>query len=110
MVRIVATNHSGKKIQVEVAYAKPHDQRIISIQVEEGTSLQEAVRLSGIQSFFPEIDLGQLKLGLYGKAVMKPAEQAVRAGDRIEIYRLLIADPKEVRRKRAEQAKQKKQS
>lgn len=110
MVQIVANNHSGEKIQVEVAYAKPYEQRIVSVQVEAGTSLLEAVRQSGIQSFFPEIDLGQLKLGLYGKVVMKPAEQAVKAGDRIEIYRPLIADPKEVRRKRAEQAKKKKEA
>ena len=110
MVRIVATNHSGEKVQVEVAYAKSHEQRIISVQVEKGTSLLGAVRASSIQLFFPEIDLEQPKLGLYGKVVMKPAEQAVRAGDRIEIYRPLIADPKEVRRKRAEQAKQKKEA
>ncbi|AMO58220.1 protein RnfH [Endozoicomonas montiporae] len=102
--------HSKPRVRVEVAYAKPHEQKILTIQVEEGTSLLEAVRQSGIQSFFPEIDVESSKLGLYGKAVPKPADQAVREGDRIEIYRALIADPKEVRKRRAAQAKQKKEA
>ncbi|UYM14175.1 RnfH family protein [Endozoicomonas euniceicola] len=102
-------DNSKARIRVEVAYAKPCEQKILSIQVEEGTSLLEAVKQSGIQLFFPELDLDALKLGLFGKAVPKPAEQAARKGDRIEIYRALIADPKEVRKRRAAQAKQKKE-
>lgn len=103
-------NHSKKRIQVEVAYAKPHEQKIVSVQVDEGTSLFEVAKQSGIQTFFPEIDFEQAKLGLFGKAVLKPAEQSVKEGDRVEIYRPLIADPKEVRRQRAEKAKQKKEA
>ena len=102
--------NSKPRTRVEVAYAKPYEQKILHIQVEEGTSLLEAVRQSGIQSFFPEVDLDTPKLGLFGKAVPKPAEQAVREGDRIEIYRALVADPKEVRKRRAAEAKQKKEA
>ena len=106
----MASENAKAHLRVEVAYAKPHEQKILNVQVEEGTSLLEAVRLSGIQSVFPEIDLEASKLGLYGKAVSKPAEQKVQDGDRIEIYRALIADPKEVRKRRAAQAKQKKEA
>ena len=98
-----------ERINVEVAYAKATEQRIVTTQVEPGTTLIDAVRQSGIENYFPEIDLENLKLGIYGKAVLKPAEQVVKPGDRIEIYRPLIADPKEVRKRRAEQAKHKRQ-
>lgn len=106
----MASDTTKARVRVEVAYAKPHEQKILSVQVEEGTSVLEAVRQSGIQSFFPEINLEAPKLGLFGKAVPKPADQSVRDGDRIEIYRPLIADPKEVRKRRAEQARQKKEA
>ena len=96
-----------ERIRIEVAYAKASEQRIVAAEVEPGTSLLEAVRQSGITEYFPDIDLEAPKLGIYGKEVPKPAEQAVQSGDRIEIYRPLIADPKEVRKKRAEQAKRK---
>ena len=106
----MASDTTKARVRVEVAYAKPHEQKILSVQVEEGTSVLEAVRQSGMQSFFPEINLETSRLGLFGKAVPKPADQSVRDGDRIEIYRPLIADPKEVRKRRAEQAKQKKEA
>ena len=96
-------------ISVEVAYAKATEQRIVTTHVEPGTTLLDAVRQSGIDGYFPEIDLENPALGIYGKAVLKPTEQVVKPGDRIEIYRPLIADPKEVRKKRAEQAKLKRQ-
>ena len=101
---------SEERISVEVAYARAAEQKIVSVQVLPGTTLVEAVKHSNIVSSFPEIDLDNLKLGIYGKAVPKPAEQAVKSGDRIEIYRPLIADPKEVRKRRAEQAKLKRQA
>ena len=97
------------RIKVEVAYALSSQQKVLSVEVEEGTTLLDAVRKSGITDYFPEIDLDNAKLGIFGKLVPKPAVQTVRSGDRIEIYRPLIADPKEVRKRRAEQAKLKRQ-
>ncbi|WP_257264346.1 RnfH family protein [Endozoicomonas sp. ONNA2] len=95
-------------IHVEVAYARAHEQKIISLKVKEGTTVLEAARASGIIDYFPEINLKEATLGIFGKAVLKPENQELREGERVEIYRPLIADPKEVRKRRAEQAKQKK--
>ncbi|CAM3763399.1 RnfH family protein [Parendozoicomonas haliclonae] len=92
-------------ISVEVAYATPERQKIISLSVPEGTTLFQAAELSGIVEHFPNLDLTQAKMGIWGKAVPKPADQALKAGERVEIYRPLIADPKEVRKRRAEKAK-----
>jgi len=95
-------------IQIEVAYARANEQKIIALSVKQGTTVLEAARASGIVDYFPQIDLGTAKLGIFGKVVLNPAEQVVRAGERVEIYRPLIADPKAVRKQRAEQAKLKK--
>lgn len=97
-------------ITVEVAYALPNKQKIVSLQVEPGTTALQAVERSGIVRDFPEIDVETAKMGLFGQALgtkgMKKAhEHELQAGDRVEIYRPLTADPKEVRRKRAEKAK-----
>ncbi|MGD8784327.1 MAG: RnfH family protein [Thioalkalispiraceae bacterium] len=92
-----------KTILVEVAYAKPEQQVIIPLQVKQGTTLIEAIKLSGILSQFPEIDLDKNKTGIFSK-ISKP-ETVLREKDRVEIYRPLIADPKESRRKRAEKKK-----
>lgn len=86
-------------IAVEVAYARPDIQVIIPLKVARGTTLEEAVKQSGILERFPEIDLGVNKVGVFGKLGKLSGE--LKAGDRVEIYRTLIADPKEVRRKRA---------
>ncbi len=86
-------------INVEVAYALPHKQAILALAVPEGTSALEAARRSGITDRFEGIDLDNAKLGIFGKPVSP--EQALREGDRVEIYRPLIADPKEVRKARA---------
>ena len=94
-----------KEIAVEVAYATPEQQKILSLSVPEGTTLMQAAEQSGICGFFPEIDLASAKMGIFGKTVARPAQQALRNGERVEIYRPLIADPKEVRRKRAEKAR-----
>ncbi|WP_423747813.1 RnfH family protein [Halopseudomonas nanhaiensis] len=88
-------------IAVEVAYALPQKQKIISLVVPEGTSVLEAVRLSRIWEHFPEIDIDASAMGIFGKAVPKPGERTINAGERVEIYRPLIADPKEVRKQRA---------
>ena len=89
----------NNKTLIEVAYATPQKQLILECEVEPGTSIREAARLSGIADDFPQIDLEICELGIFGKAV---ADDYVLAdGDRIEIYRPLIADPKEIRRQRA---------
>ena len=93
----------SKKIQVEVAYAKPDAQVIIPVDAAEGITLEQAIEQSGILSQFPEIDLSQNKVGIFGKISKK--DQVLRNHDRVEIYRPLIADPKEVRKQRAKEGK-----
>ncbi len=94
-------------INVEVAYALPDKQAILSLSVSEGTTALEAAQQSGIAQRFADIDLDNAKLGIFGKAVS--ASQVLREGDRVEIYRPLIADPKEVRKARAAKAKEKRE-
>ena len=90
-------------IPVEVAYARPDEQVILRLEVPEGATARQAVELSGIVQRFPEIDLATQKLGIFGK--LKKPDQVLSPGDRVEIYRKLIADPKEVRKQRAAQGK-----
>jgi putative ubiquitin-RnfH superfamily antitoxin RatB of RatAB toxin-antitoxin module len=87
------------KISIEVAYATPAKQLILECRIDPGTPPREAARLSGIDRHFPEIDLDDCDLGVFGKTVAEDYE--LQDGDRIEIYRPLIADPKEIRRQRA---------
>ena len=91
-------------IRVEVAYALPEKQAIVELQVAEGTSALEAARQSGLAERFGGIDLENAKLGIYAKVVSP--KQVLREGDRVEIYRPLIADPKEVRKARAARARE----
>ncbi|MDP2248283.1 MAG: RnfH family protein [Nitrosomonadales bacterium] len=93
----------SQHIMVEVAYALPKQQLIVPVNVSEGTTAEAAVRASGIMEKFPEIDLDVNKIGIFGKLV-KP-DSVLRNLDRVEIYRALIADPKEVRRQRAAEGK-----
>ena len=86
-------------ISVEVAYAKPDEQLVLRLDVAPGTTLRQAIEQSGILDRQPEIDLANLKVGIFGK--LKKPDQVLCAGDRVEIYRPLIADPKQVRRERA---------
>ena len=95
---------NDKYINVEVAYALPEVQRIIALEIKSGISLAEAVQQSGMLDEFPEIDLENSKVGIFGK--LKKADTILREGDRVEIYRKLIADPKQVRKERAAQGKQ----
>jgi len=100
-------------ISVEVAYALPDKQKIVALLVEPGTTAMQAVVRSNITKDFPEIDVESAKMGIFGqslgtKGLSAALEHVLQAGDRVEIYRPLIADPKEVRRKRAEKAKVKK--
>lgn len=91
------------KIKVEVAYALPEEQVIVPLEVETGTTLQQAIKRSGILQRFMEIDLKTNKVGVFGK--LSKLDSVLRANDRVEIYRPLLADPKEVRRQRAAQGK-----
>ena len=92
-----------RMIHIEGAYALPQMQVLIPLDVPEGTSLEAAIKLSGVLEKFPDIDLSSSKVGIWNKASELGAE--LREKDRVEIYRPLIADPKEVRRKRAEEGK-----
>ena len=91
------------KISIEVVYALPNEQILLKRQVSAGTTVAEAIQASGVLDKHPEIDLATNKLGIFGK--LTKADNVLRDKDRIEIYRPLIADPKEVRRKRAEEGK-----
>ena len=91
------------KINIEVVYALPHEQILLKQTVLAGTTVVEAIQASGVLHKHPEIDLASNKLGIFGK--LTKADTLLRDKDRIEIYRPLTADPKEVRRKRAEEGK-----
>ncbi|MEK9940065.1 MAG: RnfH family protein [Methylotenera sp.] len=91
------------EITVEVAYALPDEQFIVPIKVQAGTTAEQAVYASGIIKKFPEIDLAVNKIGIFGKATR--TDTVLRHLDRVEIYRPLIADPKEVRKQRAADGK-----
>ena len=90
---------ADKLIDVEVAYAKPEQQEIVALKMPEGTTAEQAIISSGLLNRFPEIDGADLKVGIFG-SVCK-LDQLLRQGDRVEIYRPLIHDPKEARRQRA---------
>ena len=100
-------------IRVEVAYAKPERQLIVPLDVPVGTTALEAVRLSNIAAEFPEIDIDKDPMGIFsrpldGRGRPLPAEYVMSAGDRVEIYRPLLIDPKAARLDRAKTAKPKK--
>jgi putative ubiquitin-RnfH superfamily antitoxin RatB of RatAB toxin-antitoxin module len=90
-------------LNIEVVYALPEEQLLLRKTVPAGTTVVDAIRASGMLDKHPEIDLDKNKLGIFGK--LTKADTVLRDKDRIEIYRQLIADPKEVRRKRAEEGK-----
>jgi putative ubiquitin-RnfH superfamily antitoxin RatB of RatAB toxin-antitoxin module len=94
-------------IKVEVAYAMPHEQVLLEIEVPLGTTVLEAARQSGVAGKFEDVDLDNAKFGIFGLAVVP--KQALKDGDRVEIYRPLIADPKEVRKARASRAKERRE-
>jgi putative ubiquitin-RnfH superfamily antitoxin RatB of RatAB toxin-antitoxin module len=94
---------SAERMPVEVAYALPDRQLVVKLDVVPDATLEQAIQASGILEKFPEIDLGSSKVGVFGK--LAKLNDRLCAGDRVEIYRPLIADPKEVRKKRAAQGK-----
>ena len=94
---------NADRIAVEVAYARPDEQIIIPLEIEAGATFEQAIQRSGVLKRFPEIDLAVNKVGVFGK--LGKLDAVLRAGDRVEIYRALIADPKEVRKQRAAEGK-----
>ena len=87
------------EMQVYVTYAKPQEEFIRPLRVASGTTVGQAIERSGVLASFPEINLVTQPVGIYGKK--KTLETVLRDRDRIEIYRPLVADPKDSRRKRA---------
>lgn len=99
------SKHDNTWLQVEVVYALPNEQQIFKTQVVETSEqpdvlVEDVIKQSGVLDAYPDIDLAVNKVGIFGRTV--PLNTAVNDGDRIEIYRPLLADPKEIRRRRAE--------
>ena len=90
-------------INIEVIYALPQRQDIVRLKLSANSTLQQAVQSSGLLEKYPEIDLARNKFGIFGK--LGKLDSILRARDRVEIYRPLIADPKEVRKQRAAEGK-----
>ena len=94
---------TSEQFEVEVAYAKADEQAVLTITIEQGLTVKQAVERSHITERFPEIDIESSKFGIFGKAAK--ADAVLNPGDRVEIYRPLIADPKTARKKRAAEGK-----
>ncbi len=93
----------AEMIKVEVCYAKADKQELISVKLPNGASLRDGLEASGLLAKHPEIDVGKNKFGIWNK--LSKVDAVLRDKDRIEIYRPLIADPKEVRKQRAAEGK-----
>lgn len=91
-------------IDIEVVYGLPHKQVLLSLKVPSETTIENCIKLSGIVKHFPEIVPSEAVVGIFSKP--DKLDNMVKQGDRIEIYRPLTADPKEMRKLRAEKAKQ----
>lgn len=91
-------------IEVEVVYAAIDRQALLVVTVPSGATVRETLLKSGIGQAFPELNLADCPVGIFGKVIADPDNRLVQPGDRIEIYRPLLADPKEVRRLRAAKA------
>jgi len=90
-------------IRVEVVYALPERQDVIRLQLPAGSTLQQAIDASGLAVTYPETDFSTFKFGIFSK--LAKSDVVLRDRDRVEIYRPLIADPKEVRKQRAAEGK-----
>jgi len=106
MVDNIETDHvvANSKIQIEVVYGLPTRQELITLSVNSGTLLEQGIVESGILNVFDDIDLAVNKVGIWNRLAKLSDE--LKNLDRIEIYRPMIADPKEVRKRRAEKAKE----
>lgn len=89
-------------IRVEVAYALRERQALLAVELEDGGTVEQVIRRSGILNAFPEIDIARSSVGIFGRPVS--LDTLVRDGDRVEIYRPLVAEPRDARRKRAQRA------
>jgi uncharacterized protein len=94
-------------LNVEVVYALPDRQKVISLRVAEGTTVFDAVQQSGIAGYFPGLDIERATLGVFGKVEASPKTRPLNDGERVEIYRPLIIDPKDNRKARAKQTRDK---
>lgn len=94
----------AEMISVEVCYALPQRQSLVSLVLPEGSTVGDAIAASGLLETYPDIEVdGRNKVGIFAK--LAKADTVLRDKDRVEIYRPLIADPKAVRKKRAEEGK-----
>ena len=95
----MAADSSTAQIRIEVAYATPDKQTLLSLEVPPGCTVEEAIGLSGIREEFPDLEQDPKAVGIFSRKVSLDYE--LREGDRVEIYRPLVADPKEMRKQRA---------
>ncbi len=86
-------------MRVEVAYATPQAQTVLHVEVPAGSTVEEVIRVCGVLDRFPDFDLAHVAVGIFSERVA--LDTTVQDGDRVELYRPLIADPKEARRRRA---------
>jgi hypothetical protein len=93
---------AARTISVEVAHATPHKQIVLRLELAAGSTVAEAIERSGIRSVFPGLVIAPGAVGIFSRKV--PLDHVLRTDDRVEIYRPLVADPKEVRRERASRA------
>jgi putative ubiquitin-RnfH superfamily antitoxin RatB of RatAB toxin-antitoxin module len=92
-----------ESLSIEIAYALPQKQELVHLKLPAGSTVLQAIEASGLKQRHPEIDLAKNKVGIFGK--LSKLDAPLRDRDRVEIYRPLIADPKEVRKQRAAEGK-----
>lgn len=93
----------SKSLNIEIAYALPDEQHLSGFTVQEGATIKDGILASGILERYPELEIDALTVGIFSKKAKM--DQLLREKDRIEIYRPLIADPKEVRKRKAAEGK-----
>tara|TARA_B100000614_G_scaffold248191_1_gene255863 strand:- start:3 stop:332 length:330 start_codon:yes stop_codon:yes gene_type:complete len=106
---MVATEacEEAEMIDIEVAFALPQRQKVVALTLATGTTAREAVHKADLGRFFPELPesaFAQAPLGIYGKVLRAPHLHALQPGDRVEVYRPLLIDPKQARRRRADRS------
>jgi putative ubiquitin-RnfH superfamily antitoxin RatB of RatAB toxin-antitoxin module len=90
-----------RQVEVEVVYALPDEQVVVTVRLPPGSTIRDALEHSGISRRFPEVDFSGCRVGVFGR--VRPHDSALADGDRVEIYRVLSAEPKEARRSRVRQ-------
>lgn len=94
---------SDQKLSIEVAFGTSTEQHIVEVELAAGATIQDAVQASGLQAAFPKFDFTRLRKGVWNE--VKGDEHCLKDGDRVEVYRPLIIEPKEMRRRRAEKGR-----